>query len=75
MTPDQYRAALSQAGLSVASKATAAELGVTVRTAQRYASGATSIPVAIQLKLASLGRNGDLMREIIKSAVGPTPHN
>lgn len=69
MSPLEYREALANAGLTVASKATAAELGVTVRTAQRYASGATSIPLPIQLKLASLGRDGDLMREIIKSAV------
>lgn len=70
MSPEAYHQSLSNAGLTPASKATAAALGVSVRMAQRYASGATRVPIKVQLKLASLGGDGDLMREIIKSAVG-----
>lgn len=70
MTPDQYKQALTHAGLTVASKATASELGVSVRTAQRYASGASPVPVEVQLKLANIGRDADLMKRVIRSATG-----
>lgn len=44
MSPEQYVRALHKLGLTVASKATAKTLGVTVRQSLRYASGENAIP-------------------------------
>jgi hypothetical protein len=62
MTPAQYRAALARLGSSVASKATASALGITIRTSQKYASGELPVPQPIVVILKLLeerqGRNG-----------------
>ena len=54
MTPTEYAAALGRLGLTIASKATAATLGCTVRSSQRYASGERPIPRHVALLLAAL---------------------
>lgn len=56
MTPNQYRAALARLGLTTAGQATAEALGVTLRTAQRYAAGETPIPRTVELLLDALLR-------------------
>lgn len=48
MTPASYRSALSRLGLTVASKATAALLRVSVRSSQRYASGEADVPPELE---------------------------
>lgn len=47
MNQDQYLKALRKLNLTPSGKATAAALGVTVRTAQGYASGEHPIPEPI----------------------------
>lgn len=56
MTPTEYLAALARLGLSPASQATARALGVTVRQAQRYASGVTPVPKMVEIVLGHMLR-------------------
>jgi hypothetical protein len=54
MTTKQYLAALKKLGLTPASKATAAALGVSLRQAQYYAAGKPipeTIAIILQLRL------------------------
>lgn len=57
MTKLQYLAALKKLGLTPASKATAAALGVGLRTAQGYAEG-RPIPKPVALLLAMYLKHG-----------------
>jgi hypothetical protein len=54
MSPEQYLRALHKLGLTVASKATAETLGITVRQSLRYASGENAIPKMMAKLLACL---------------------
>lgn len=58
MTTKQYLSALKQLGLTRASKATAAALGVTVRQCQRYADGDQDVPETVALLLRMYLRHG-----------------
>lgn len=70
MTPQEYRQSLSLVGLTPASKATAAALGVSVRTSQRYASGATPVPPMVQIKLSNLSGDWKRTLDLIIAATG-----
>lgn len=56
MTKDEYRAALARLGLSVASKATAEKLGISVRHSQHLASGKRKVMPQTERLLESLER-------------------
>jgi hypothetical protein len=60
MTTNQYLAALKKLGLTPASKATAATLGLSVRQCQRFAAGAPipeTIAILLRLMLSQPKRN------------------
>jgi len=58
MTPEEYRKALERLDLTVASKATATALGMTIRHAQRVAAGTRAVHPAVALLLRMYLRHG-----------------